>query len=255
MKTYKQLYNQYLIQNEECRVSIGTFMALKPFYVKSATANDIEMCCCKKHLHARWSINALIDCAKAQNINIDFDSYDSFFNHLITDCDREQSTYLSWKCTPNKDELCENITTKWVNLKNSLTANSNAELTVNLMHFEKIDMTNKAGKTVERLKAISTPVNMKFILDLISIRLPKIIHHRNQLKHYRSCIKTFKEVFDAVSINIDFSAGEKTYHPYLSDDRKHNQVFVNIGIENMLNEAAISSDCYVIIERQLFCSV
>ena len=33
-------------------VSFGTFHALKPFYIWFATAKDIEMCVCKKHLHA-----------------------------------------------------------------------------------------------------------------------------------------------------------------------------------------------------------
>lgn len=49
---------------------LGTSMELKPFYIRSATVNDIEMCCYKKHLHARWSINMLIDCAKEQNLDL-----------------------------------------------------------------------------------------------------------------------------------------------------------------------------------------
>ena len=69
-KTYKQLFNEYLSSNNESTVSLGMIMALKPFYIRSATSNDIEMCCCKKHLHARWSINALIDCAKEQNLDL-----------------------------------------------------------------------------------------------------------------------------------------------------------------------------------------
>ena len=51
-------------------VSLGTLLALKLFYVRSATTKDIEMCCCKKHLHAYWSIQALIQCATKQQVNL-----------------------------------------------------------------------------------------------------------------------------------------------------------------------------------------
>ena len=52
-KPYKQLFNEYLSSNYESPVSLGTFMALKPFYIRSATVNDIELCCCKKLFPAR----------------------------------------------------------------------------------------------------------------------------------------------------------------------------------------------------------
>ena len=51
-------------------MSYGSFLALKPFYIRSATTKDLEMCCCKKHLHARWSIVALIECCNKQNLNL-----------------------------------------------------------------------------------------------------------------------------------------------------------------------------------------
>lgn len=69
-KEYEQLSNEYLSSNNESLASLGTSMELKPFYIRSATVNDIEMCCYKKHLHARWSINMLMDCAKEQNLDL-----------------------------------------------------------------------------------------------------------------------------------------------------------------------------------------
>ena len=51
---YEEMYHEYLpSHSEEHHVSYGSFIALEPFYVQSATQNDIEMCCCKVHLHAR----------------------------------------------------------------------------------------------------------------------------------------------------------------------------------------------------------
>lgn len=98
---------------------MGTFTALNPFYIWSATTNDTEMCCCKKHLHASWAINALIDCEKAQSLDLDTtESYDTFFEYLNSSCEKE-TTYLAWECTPNRKEFCRDITTKWENLKAS----------------------------------------------------------------------------------------------------------------------------------------
>ena len=57
-------------RSDDFLVSFGTFFAFKPFYVRSATDNDLEYCFCKTHLHACWAIQALIDCAHRDNIDI-----------------------------------------------------------------------------------------------------------------------------------------------------------------------------------------
>ena len=73
------------------------------------------------------------------------------------------------------------------------------------MHLERVELTTKSDKKVKHLKAVFTHVNISYLLRYISERLTKIIHHRNQLWHYRSCNKTFKEHFDTVFLDIDFS--------------------------------------------------
>ena len=56
-------------------------MALKPFCVRITIVDDIEICYCKKHL---------------------------FFKFLTKSCEKESSTYLFWKCTPNEKVLVSN---------------------------------------------------------------------------------------------------------------------------------------------------
>ena len=108
--------------------------------------------------------------------------------------------------------------------------------------------------------------------------LKNFIHHRNQLKHYRNCIGTLRKELGEVSIDIDFSenlsvpvkfepqtlhwshqqitvhsgilkhAGEKSYHPYLSDDLNHDQKFVKIVMHEMIrniNELKEGSICLI----------
>ena len=67
--TLKELYCFYLQRYPDHYVSWGTFNALKPFYSRTATNKDVEMCCCKTHLHARWSIKALVKCCENNEIN------------------------------------------------------------------------------------------------------------------------------------------------------------------------------------------
>ena len=91
-----------------------------------------------------------------------------------------------------------------------------------------------------------------------------MINHRNHLRHYRSAITNFRAMFDCLFIDIDFSEnlklpvkylpqslhwcheaitvhsgiirlhGEKNYHPYVSDDKKHDQTFVKLVLEEMI---------------------
>ena len=59
-----QLNVDFICENPDHVVDYRTFLALKPFYIRPVKKCDIEMCCCKKDLHARWSINFLLEYAK-----------------------------------------------------------------------------------------------------------------------------------------------------------------------------------------------
>ena len=69
-----------------------------------------------------------------------------------------------------------------------------------MTYFKMVSCPTLHNKEVERLKAIKTDANIVFIIDFISELLPKIIHHRNQLKHYRSAIPIIREHFNEVMI-------------------------------------------------------
>ena len=105
---------------------------------------------------------------------------------------------------------------------------------------------------------------MEEVTEFIHGLLGNIIHHRNQLKHYRNVSKIFKEMFDCIEIDVDFSekltvplkyepqsmhwshsqvivhsgilkeSGDKWYHPYLSDDMVQDHNFVGLALDKML---------------------
>ena len=78
----------------------GTFLGLRPFYIRTATAKDTEMCVCKKHLHTRWAIQVLINCTSKQNIG-NTEIYDTFFQYLNSDCETKDTMGYSRK-KPNR---------------------------------------------------------------------------------------------------------------------------------------------------------
>ena len=218
--TLKELYGKYLAK----KLSFGSFMALKPFYIRTATTKDIEVCCCKTHLHARWSIKALITCCLNQNIAVGgVTSYDSFFQYIYKDCPTEH-TYVSWECSPDKKAVCDHITNNWNSLKENILKQSEEQnkkiqeqenekskqeelekTFVSMQHFEIVETITKKGLIVKRLKAVSTKADLPLIIEFIDKILKKTVHHRNQLRHYRSTVKSLRDHLNTVMVDIDFS--------------------------------------------------
>ena len=222
VKTYVELFQQYLKDHPGSIISYGTFFffSFKPLYIHHASTKDMIMCCCKVHLPTHWSIRAFIRCMEKQEILLPIPDYFTFFPFLYIDCPRDDSTHILWECYPVKKNLCAHITEKWGQLK-----------------------------------------EMASFTDAL---LPEITYHQNMLKLYRSSIKMFYQLFPAVHLDIDFSENltievkfeplslhwvkqqitvhsgivnvnvEKSYHPYVSDSRVHDQAFVKLAMIAML---------------------
>ena len=92
--TSQELYQLCMEKNPNNWVSHCPFFALKPFYIRTETEKDIEMCCSKLHLHARWTVGAMIQCANNQKIDLTFVDYSPFFNYLTQNCSPGSSSYL-----------------------------------------------------------------------------------------------------------------------------------------------------------------
>ena len=71
------------------------------------------------------------------------------------------------------------------------------------MYFEKQLHVTKKGKETEQLKAIKKNVNLEFLTAFIDKLLPKIVYHRNMLRHYRKTIKPLTDALNAVYMDID----------------------------------------------------
>ena len=67
-----------------------------------------------------------------------------------------------------------------------------------MLYFDKVESKTKKGKVVKRLKAVPVDANIPFVIDFIEKMLPKIIHHRNLLKNYRTNLGTLIESIENV---------------------------------------------------------
>ena len=95
--TYKKLFHDYINSNSsDYHVSYGTFVALKPLYVRCTISKEIEMCCCKLHLHAQWSVMCMLEIIQKCNIQVEFDLYETFFDYLTKNCASSSTTYIEW---------------------------------------------------------------------------------------------------------------------------------------------------------------
>ena len=112
-ETCQELYKRYIKKYCNKKVSHGTFYNLKPFHSGTETEKDIEMCYCKLYWHARWVIEAIIKCAESQEIEVPFENYATFFNHLTQDCEPGSTAYINWVCTPSKKKFCDHIFKLW----------------------------------------------------------------------------------------------------------------------------------------------
>ena len=242
---------------------------------------NILRCVCKDHLHARWAINALIKLAKKHQmpIALDFTTYETFFSKVLysSECtlNEDASEYIKWGCTPSKDDVCSDIRKFFESFKVKICSVGKDEVTVKMLHFVKREEKTKKGKQIKRLKAQPVQANINWVVDFIEKMLTKIIHHRNLLRNFRTNIDTVLNVIEKVAeIGLDFSEnvtipvnkepqslhwagckevktvhsgltkcnGNKTYHPYISDDLTHDQAFVKVVMMEILDEIDIKPE-------------
>lgn len=287
--TYHNMHNMY---TEHCKstdspsVSYGTFITLKPFYIKHATAKDIEYCVCKQHLVARNCIEALLKIARINEVSgLQFDTYESFFQFLYGNCDKVPDLYTSFSCTPDNSTYCDEIAIKWSEVQNIITASCSQNTTVPFTLFEKIEVMTKKGTESQVIKPISVNATAEYLIDYLDKILSNILYHRNYLKNYRAhCSDVIKSMKSDVIIDLDFSENlelkvekepqdlhwanhqitvhsaityqnnVKTYHPYLSDDTNHDQTFVDEVVRTILCECQITSGAKILIKTDNCCN-
>ena len=194
-------------------------------------------------------------------------------------------------CTPTKKTLCDHVTKNWTELKQRLNAADDGtsvlfkEFKLQFVYNAKGEIAkNKDGKEIKKLVPVEHRATLKYMVDFIENIMPNVIHHRNMLRLFRNTKKNFMELFPSVYMDVDFSEnltidilweiqslhwckkqvtvhsgviktpdGTKTYHPYISDTRDHDQPFVKLVTKEMLSTTD-TDDANVILVESDNCS-
>ena len=161
----------YHVENPDNHVSYGSFLRLRPFYVRNVSLKDMEMCCCKLHLHGRWCVKAIVNIASKLKITFPAINYDNFFQLIYADCGDVDDTYIPWACTPNKKVVCGDISQNYTALTKPLET-ADESVTISFTQFEKqvthdskgkVVLT-KQGKPAKRLVHVKQQVNSTYLV-------------------------------------------------------------------------------------------
>ena len=127
--------------------------------------------------------------------------------------------------------MCKTIEEKWAIFKKDVLGKDDRKTVVNLQYFVPIEKLSN-GRVVKRLEAKSMAANLVFILDFISKRLTGRLL-KIPVKFEPQSLHWSHEQITVHSGILKYN-GVKSYHPYISDDRKHDQHFVKIAMKEML---------------------
>lgn len=142
--------------------------------------------------------------SEKQKINLTFTNCTLFFKHLTANCESIDTTYINWKCTPDKKTLCDSIKSKWEGIKQEDIKKEQWRYNILLLWNEKQKKVNSSSDLSQNWLA-----GLIFIPEFITKLLPKIINHPNHLKHYCTNIYKFWHHCNTISTDADFSENLK----------------------------------------------
>lgn len=146
---------------------------------------------------------------KTQNIDIPFNNYVTIFNVLTADCAATETTCINLESTPSKKEVCQSVEMGKGKPKASNKTCYDKEVTVKMQHFETEECIIQKWKLTNHVEAKSEKANFFFLLDYISKCFPKIINHKNHLKNHYNTIHLFREHFNTIYFDKNFSENTK----------------------------------------------
>ena len=195
------------------------------------------------------------------------------------------STHIFHSIAHLTKKLFYDILENWKGIQDTISGFDD-KTTVLFTEFQKLQSYNsngeafmdKKGKLLKRLTVVKCHVNANYLVKFLDNLLPEIIFHRNTLKLYRNTIKEFDILFPSVHLDVEFSEnltldikfesqclhwikkqvtmhsgilkcqGVKYYHPYISDNKGHDQSFFKVVLEEMLDSIRLQSETNIMVE-------
>ena len=202
-KTYREAYIEFSRNKPDIKVSEATFRRCKPFFVKPATARDLEQCCCQRCITVRKAFRALMNFR--QNRKCGCPIYDNVYDFLrATLCPKEEDhEYHQMKCINQECDNCGIGTLRFC--EQELDENSNALVT--WYCFDYVNHTGKDGKERRHLDIVQRKTNPYALIKHLRKELEGFSRHLFNAKWQRVQWQNLIENLppDHLAIEMDFS--------------------------------------------------
>ena len=97
---------QRKLEAEGIKVSTGSILNLRPFFVTYATEKEMSLCLCKICLNVKFLFNTLMTRAKKDG-DVTFESVSAFFMYDCY-CAKSANGYYQWNCATRRCKNCKN---------------------------------------------------------------------------------------------------------------------------------------------------
>ena len=206
-KSYREAYCMFVKQHPDVKISEATFRRLKPFFVRPATARDLEQCCCMSCVSVRKAHRALMNFRQRQKLDLPIFSnvYELVKSTL---CPKEKDkNHHNLKCLKQECERCGLQKLKFHEKEISNSDNTK----VKWQRFEQVptkwttrDGTKKTGTHLELVNKNTPP---KELTDHLKVSLTGFPYHLFVASWQRHQWEALIENLpvDHAAIEMDFS--------------------------------------------------
>ena len=105
---------QEKLKSKRTIVSVGTLMALKPFFINHDTQCEMALCLCKLCLNTRLHFDSIMSKERKSGGEI-FKSVTEFFTAKC-DCKLSSNGFYKWACVTGKCQQCSKVKHKFSNV-------------------------------------------------------------------------------------------------------------------------------------------
>ena len=260
---------QSKLKNLDLDLSLGTVVALKPFFITYPTDKDYSLCLCKLCLNAHLLLKPLMVQAKQDGDELT-DSVTQFFTHNVK-CDKSTNGYFHWRCVTGQCNNCKDNRTWPLRCSTSQAMVKSSQFKLTECEYTSDNKSKTAKKTVrveqtktyqetyKQLGSMKTTYLMhKFQVYNDTYHWPKIlntveigsIYHMDYSENIAQMYKDepqsshFNKEQFSLHCTVKHSQSGNEYLYHLSDDKKHDFAFTSNVVRDFC-KSNIESDTII----------
>ena len=207
-KSYREAFTTFCKEHPSVKVSEVTFRRLKPFYVRPATARDLEQCCCQKCVSVRKAWRSLMNFRQRNRLAVPV--YNNVYDLVnATLCPKpDDSEHHKLECLKQE---CSNCGIDKLQF-DEMELSSDDTNRVTWQTFEYVNYIRQDGKTVKHLDLVKKVTSPKVLVDHLTSLLDGFSYHlftaHWQKVQWNTLIDSLPQ--DHATLEMDFSENYTT---------------------------------------------